>query len=149
MWSIRIRWIATIRSRRETTRPISRSGIDGPAEDLEDILELVEDLLEPQLVGLVHDDEQQLVVGFVAEPRRLRCLAAEQAVELEVVVVVHRLSLNPVFHADDLPLAWPAGNLRTVRDGEAACAVNIMLIPTIADQAPCRNQLPAVPFPSR
>jgi hypothetical protein len=42
-------------------------------------LQLVQAKLEPQLAGLVDDDEQQLVVGA-----RGRMLRGEQAVEIEV-----------------------------------------------------------------
>ena len=53
-----------------------------------DAVELVQDLLEPQLVGLVHDDEQHLVVRRPAVPRALRLLGGEQPVELQIVGVV-------------------------------------------------------------
>ena len=64
---------------------------DDPGEDSDDGVELVEDLLEPQLVRLVHDDEQQLVVGMPAVPITLRLLARQELLELQVVVVVQRL----------------------------------------------------------
>src|SRR5262245_14538853 len=51
-------------------------------------VELVQDLLEPELVGLVHDDEQHLVVRRPAAPRALGLLRGEELVELEVVGVV-------------------------------------------------------------
>jgi hypothetical protein len=51
-------------------------------------VELVQDLLEPQLVGLVHDDEQHFVVRRPAAPRALGLLRAEKLVELEIVGVV-------------------------------------------------------------
>ena len=50
---------------------------DDPGEDSHDGVRLVEDLLEPQLVRLVHDDEQQLVVGVPAVPITLRLLARQ------------------------------------------------------------------------
>ena len=53
-----------------------------------DAAELVQDLLEPQLVGLVHDDEQHLVVRRLAAPQAFRPLAIEQPVELQVVGVI-------------------------------------------------------------
>jgi hypothetical protein len=69
------------------------------AHHLEDDVELEEDLLEPQLEGLVGDDEEQFVVGRrLAEWR----LGRQQPVELEVVEVVegfvggrHRATLPP------------------------------------------------------
>src|SRR4029077_15614142 len=39
-----------------------------------DAVELVQNLLEPQLVGLMHDDEKHFVVGGPAVPRALRFL---------------------------------------------------------------------------
>src|SRR5262249_54562655 len=51
-------------------------------------VELVQDLLEPELVGLVHDDKQHLVVRRPAAPRALGLLRGEELVELEVVGVV-------------------------------------------------------------
>jgi hypothetical protein len=53
-----------------------------------DAVELVQDLLEPQLVGLVHDDEQHLVVRGPAMARALRRLRGQQAIEVEIVGVV-------------------------------------------------------------
>ena len=62
-----------------------------PEERLADALELVEQLLEPQFVGLMHDDEKKfvLVVGLAL------LLQAEQVVEPQVVAVgqfIHRAS---------------------------------------------------------
>ena len=51
----------------------------------------MQDLLEPQLVGLVHDHEQHLVVGGLALLRALERLAAEQPLELEVFGVLDGL----------------------------------------------------------
>src|SRR5262249_34015211 len=51
-------------------------------------VELVEDLLEPELVGLVDDDEEHLVVGGLAVGRALGLLAREQPVELQVLRVL-------------------------------------------------------------
>src|SRR3546814_17970279 len=65
---------------------------------------LVEDLLEPQLVGLVHDDEQHLVVRRPAAPRALRRLGAEQALELQVVGVVERRLL--IRQSRHPPFGW-------------------------------------------
>ena len=45
-----------------------------PAEIGLDTVELVQNLFEPQLVGLVHDDEQHLIVRDAAVPRALRRL---------------------------------------------------------------------------
>ena len=67
--------------------------------------ELVQDQLEPQLVGLVDDDEQQLVVG-----RRVTegLLGRQQPVEMEVGPVVHGLSDNG--HAVTVThIIWPGG----------------------------------------
>ncbi len=65
---------------------------DDAGEDVDDGVELVEDLLEPQLVRLVDDDEQQLVVGVAAVLVADRLLARQQPIELQVVVVVQRLA---------------------------------------------------------
>ena len=53
-------------------------------------VELPQDLLEPQLVGLMNDDEEHLVVGRPAMEGALQLLAAEQPIELDVVRVVER-----------------------------------------------------------
>ena len=55
-----------------------------------DAVELVQDLAEPELVGLVHHDEQHLVVRRRALPRAFRHLRGEQRVELEIIGVVDR-----------------------------------------------------------
>jgi hypothetical protein len=54
----------------------------------EDGIELEEDLLEPQLEGLVDHDEEELVVGRLHTVATERLLGAEQAVQLEVVPVI-------------------------------------------------------------
>src|SRR5262249_54552932 len=54
-------------------------------------IELPQDLFEPQLIGLMNDDEEHLVVGRPAvEQGALQLLASEQPIELEVVRVVER-----------------------------------------------------------
>ena len=59
-------------------------------EQRDDRVELVQDLLEPELVDLVDDDEEELVVV-----RRigLRVLQAEQIVEPEIAAVAERRRL--------------------------------------------------------
>ena len=71
---------------------------DYPSEDAEDGIEFVEDLLEPQLVCLMDDDEQQLVVSRLAEPIALGLLTRQEPVEVQVVVVVQRLPGGGVAH---------------------------------------------------
>ena len=61
-------------------------------------VELPQDLLEPQLVGLMNDDEEHLVVGRPAMEGALHLLAAEQPIELDVVRVVERAAGLFVFH---------------------------------------------------
>jgi hypothetical protein len=55
-----------------------------------DLVELEQDLLEPQLVGLVHDNEQHLVMGRPAQPGAFGRLAGQQLIELQIVAVGHR-----------------------------------------------------------
>ena len=54
------------------------------AQQLRDAIELVQQLLEPELVDLVDDDEEQLVVFGPVGPRLLQ---REELVELQVVPV--------------------------------------------------------------
>ena len=54
------------------------------AQQLLDTIELVQQLLEPQLVDLMDDDEQQLVVLGTVGPRLLQ---REELVQLQVVRV--------------------------------------------------------------
>src|SRR5262249_12457676 len=53
-----------------------------------DAVELVQNLLEPQLVGLVHDDEKHFIVRGPAVARALRLLGGEQRGKLEVTGIV-------------------------------------------------------------
>ena len=48
------------------------------------VVELVEDHLEPELIGLMDDHEQQLVVGILGE----RVLEVEQLVDAQVRAVI-------------------------------------------------------------
>ena len=59
-------------------------------EDALDLVELVEHLLEPQLIGLVDDDEEHLVMGRLPAPGALALLAGQERAELEIVAVVDR-----------------------------------------------------------
>ena len=61
-------------------------------------VELPQDLLEPQLVGLMNDDEEHLVVGRPAMEGALHLLASEQPIELDVVRVVERTAGLFFFH---------------------------------------------------
>ena len=61
-------------------------------------VELPQDLLEPQLVGLMDDDEEHLVVGGPAMEGALHLLRSEQPIELDVVRVVERAAGFFVFH---------------------------------------------------
>ena len=54
------------------------------AEQLDHVVELPQDLLEPQLVDLVHDDEQQLVVLRAVRSGHLE---TEQIVDPEIARV--------------------------------------------------------------
>src|SRR5207249_4184705 len=83
IWSVRSRWILVIRMRWATTSPMSV-----PAHHRQHGVELEEDLLEPQLERLVHDDEQHLVVGRGVGQRHL---GRQQLVEMEVRPVVDGL----------------------------------------------------------
>src|SRR5437867_13319739 len=87
------------------------------AQDLEDRVELRQDLLEPQLEGLVHDDEQHLVVRLAA-----RLLRRLQGVEVEIGPVVERLRL-PGHGVDGTPPApsTPAATA-CVREERPPCA---------------------------
>ena len=60
---------------------------DRSGEDLLDPVELEEDQLEPELVGLVNDDEKHLVVGRLALEGALALLAGEQPVEPQMLGV--------------------------------------------------------------
>ena len=53
-------------------------------------VQLVQDLLEPQLVDLVHDDEQQLVVRRASVLGALGMLAVEQPGQVQVLLVLDR-----------------------------------------------------------
>jgi len=66
-------------------------------EGREHRVELPEDLLEPQLVRLMDDDEQHLVVDGGTVLLALEFLALEQAVQLQVLAVVNGRS--PLRHA--------------------------------------------------
>jgi hypothetical protein len=59
---------------------------------------LVQDLLEPELVGLVDHDEEHLIVRVLAVLVALGRLRAKDLVELEVVGVVD------VGHGDHVPM---------------------------------------------
>jgi hypothetical protein len=70
---------------RHGAREPRRGGVRAPGQQLvAGTRELVQDQLEPELVGLVDDDEQQLVVGV----RRERALEVEQVVDQQVGGVV-------------------------------------------------------------
>ena len=70
-WSIRIFSISTMRCRRATAIPMLALVHRLLAEEVEERVQLVQDLLEPQLVDLVDHDEEHLVVG--GPPQRERC----------------------------------------------------------------------------
>ena len=70
------------------------------AEEAHHRVQLVQDLLEPELVGLVHHDEEHLVVGGSARLGAFRGLAREELVELQVLAVVHGL-VGARHEADD------------------------------------------------
>ena len=93
-----------------------------PGEDVEDGVELVEDLLEPQLVRLVDDDEQQLVVGLAAVLAAHRLLARQQAIELQVVVVVQRLPGVAHHRRYGCQMLAAAAVSRPARSGCGGCA---------------------------
>ena len=71
-------------------------------EDPVDPGQLEQDLFEPQLVGLMDDDEQHLVVRRPPGQLALTLLAVEQPVELQMLAIaeallhVHRIPLVPV-----------------------------------------------------
>ena len=71
-------------------------------------VELPQDLFEPQLVGLMNDDEEHLVVGRPAMEGALQLLASEQPIELDVVRVIKRTAGLFFFHL---------GLLRTMTPG--------------------------------
>jgi hypothetical protein len=70
----------------------AQAGVVGAraGEDLLDAVELEQDDLEPELVGLVDDDEQHLVVRRPAVQLALAPLAGQQALELQVLGVAER-----------------------------------------------------------
>jgi hypothetical protein len=80
-WPMSRRWIAMMRPSRWTTCPICFSGTVLAAQHVQHRVELPQDLLEPQLVGLVHDDEQVLVVGGLADLLADEMLGVEELVE--------------------------------------------------------------------
>src|SRR5262249_53949540 len=53
-----------------------------------DAVELVQNLLEPQFIGLMHDDEKHFIVRGPAVSRALRRLSGEQRGKLEVIGIV-------------------------------------------------------------
>ena len=68
-------------------------------EQLGNLVEFPEDLLEPQFVSLVDDDEQHLVVYRRSASGRGQLLAVQQPIELQIVRVVERLGGRRVSHA--------------------------------------------------
>ena len=75
-----------------------RSSTESARNRAQDRVDLVEDLLEPQLVRLVNDHEEHLVVGGLAVFHALGRLAGEQPIELQVLRVVERTAGLFVFH---------------------------------------------------
>jgi hypothetical protein len=63
-------------------------GDGGLPEGREDRVELPQDLLEPELVRLVDDDEEHLVVRRAAMQGALHLLGSEKPIELQVIRVV-------------------------------------------------------------
>jgi len=57
-------------------------------EELEQEVDFMEYLLEPQLVGLVHDDEQHFVVRWITLRLAPHMLTIKELVEFQVVGVV-------------------------------------------------------------
>mmetsp|Transcript_39904 Transcript_39904/g.127602 ORF Transcript_39904/g.127602 Transcript_39904/m.127602 type:complete len:209 (+) Transcript_39904:902-1528(+) len=53
--------------------------------------QLEQDLLEPQLIHLVHDDEEHLVVRRPAVEGALPLLAGEECIHLQIAPIVHAL----------------------------------------------------------
>ncbi len=60
-------------------------------EDGEHRVKFMEDLLEPEFVGLVDDDEEHLIVDRSAPFGAFQVLSVEELVQLEVVRVVERV----------------------------------------------------------
>ena len=66
-------------------------------EDVTHQVQLEQDLLEPQLVGLVDDDEQHLVIAVLRRGETLWMLAVQDFIELDVVGIIeigHGLSFG-------------------------------------------------------
>jgi len=62
------------------------------AEDVATAVQVVEELLEPKLVGLMDDDKEHFIVrDDSALRKRLGLLAVEDRVQLKIVVIVDRL----------------------------------------------------------
>ena len=61
--------------------------VSSAREQLRHAIELVQEFLEPELVHLVNDDEEQLVVLGAS---RARLLQREELVDLEIAAVGHR-----------------------------------------------------------
>ena len=68
-----------------------------PSSSCADAIELVQQLLEPELVDLVNDDEQHLVV---LGPVRARLLQRQELVDLQVGAVRDGRPCVVVGHAD-------------------------------------------------
>src|SRR5207247_7927717 len=75
-----------LENREDTLECRQRPRRVAPREQALEEVQLVQQLLEPQLVDLVDDDEQQLVV---LGPVRERLLESQQIVDLEVAGVGH------------------------------------------------------------
>src|SRR5262245_45136471 len=68
------------------------------AQLLGQVVALVQDLLEPELVDLMDDDEQQFVVFGAVRALTTRRLLAQQALEPQVARIVQGLGHRRSFH---------------------------------------------------
>ena len=80
-----------------------------------DAVELVQNLLEPQFVGLVHDDEEHLIVRGPAVAYALRRLRRQELGQLQIVGIVEAACGGRSGHRGTFPMARPTAAGGTAR----------------------------------
>ena len=109
-----------MRRRARLARPTARSSTRLGGEHALHGVELEQDLLEPQLVGLVHDDEQHLVMRRPPGLLAFAGLQVEQLVELQIGCVVDAWfghSTSPGGYACRLSTGIDRGPVLVVTEG--------------------------------
>jgi hypothetical protein len=71
-------------------------------EDVPHQVKFEYDLLEPELIDLMDDNEEHLIVAFFRQPKTFRMLTVQYFIELDVVGIIkliHRFSPGPSLRA--------------------------------------------------